>query len=182
MTGKRMALTVWAWLVANVTFLGAQGNPATPLPPEVVAAWKKAGAYSGWAGVNALGYLQFGVSGKSMSGFVPAFQFKQWKPRLMVDLPAPEQEFGLELANSQMTDDGMRELSRFKHLHSLKLGYTNVTDAGLQHLAGLDKLQIVDLRSTKLSDAGAKELARHPKLQFLLLSETKELPGLKVMR
>ena len=43
-------------------------------------------------------------------------------------------------------------------LGSLNLANTKVTDAGLKHLKGLTKLQEVDLMLTQVTDAGVKKL------------------------
>src|SRR5262249_33382989 len=71
----------------------------------------------------------------------------------------------------QVTDQGLKELARFKNLERLGLG-KNVTDAGLKELAGLKSLQILWLTHTKVTDAGMKELAGLKNLQTLWLDHT----------
>ena len=46
----------------------------------------------------------------------------------------------LELYGTQVTDTGLKEITRLKNLTSLGLGATKVTDAGLKNLANLKNL------------------------------------------
>ena len=56
-----------------------QQKSASPLPAEIVAAWEKAGARTGWMEPNKLGFLVFRVGREGKEGEVPAFQFKVWQ-------------------------------------------------------------------------------------------------------
>jgi len=53
----------------------------------------------------------------------------------------------------------------------LDLAGTNVTDKGLKQLAGLKNLMTLKLENTKVTAAGLKELAGHKRLASILLSE-----------
>ena len=53
----------------------------------------------------------------------------------------------------------------------LDLAGTNVTDKGLKQLAGLKNLMTLKLQDTKVTAAGLKELAGHKRLASILLSE-----------
>jgi Leucine-rich repeat (LRR) protein len=75
----------------------------------------------------------------------------------------------LDLINTKVTDDGLKELARLKGLQGLHLGGTEVTDAGLKHLKSLKALRQLDLSTTKVSDNGVKELTDLKTLRWLLL-------------
>ena len=113
-----------------------QGPKAPPaaLPPGLVAAWQKAGAKVGWLRVEAPVFdkILFNKAGKA--GDVPAFRFDPWKDGVVAKLPPPAVPFGLDLAGTQVTDAGLKELAGLKILHALYLGGTRVTDAGLKEL------------------------------------------------
>src|SRR5688572_25115314 len=123
-------LTLW-WLltVALSACLFADAAPAqgpaapTPLPKEVVDAWRKAGAT---------------VQQPRAANDVPEFSFRAWRDGILADLPVPQQAFGLTTPSSiNVTDDGLKGLGRFTTLQALNLYGTNVTDVGLKELAGL---------------------------------------------
>src|SRR5262245_23977591 len=78
----------------------------------------------------------------------------------------------VRLADTQVTDAGLKELAALKQLEVLSLERTNVTDAGLKELAALKQLQALILRGTKVTDAGLKELAALKQLQALILERT----------
>src|SRR5687767_13945373 len=87
------------------------------LPPkEIVETWKKARAEAGWMGVNRHGFLVFlfeevkGPEENSVTGVVPAFRFMRWHPDV-AKLPAPASAFGLDLGDTLVNDDGLKELA-----------------------------------------------------------------------
>ena len=59
----------------------------------------------------------------------------------------------LNLAFSQVTDVGLKELADLKNLSSLDLTHTDVTDSGLKELANLKKLSW-DLQSQQADKSG----------------------------
>src|SRR5579871_6949652 len=66
-----------------------------PLPPELVAAWKKAGAQVGWMRSMGLWLLYLDV-GEGKPGDVPAFLFRTWPgDGVLSRLPPPQRAFGL---------------------------------------------------------------------------------------
>lgn len=103
-----------------------------PLPEAVVRAWKDAGAKVGWMTVDASGALAFVE--KPEAGAVPAFRFAKWKDGVVSKLPAPEAPFGLDLAKTEVTDTGLKELAALKRLTSLALCETKVTDDAVEAL------------------------------------------------
>ena len=127
------------WIMALIASLlgtapaleGQQQPPASPLPATTVAAWKKAGARTGWMGPGMdngrTGFVGFSVnrpgqgdlwdavagppSAEWTAGEVPAFAFSVWQPGALDRLPQPQSAFGLDLHSTQLTDDGLRELA-----------------------------------------------------------------------
>src|SRR4051794_4706005 len=76
-----------------------------PLPADVGAAWKKAGADVGWLSADPQtgGWFRAGETGRP--GELPVLAFDAWKPDLLKDLPSPEQPFALSF-NFTAIDDG----------------------------------------------------------------------------
>jgi len=113
--------------------------------PEVIAAWKKAGA-------------EFSQARYRGSEPLPAFHFRLTPTGKLNVLPPPEVPFSLRL--SSVTDAGLKELASLTQLQTLDLDNTKVTDAGLKELAGLKQLRELHLSGTKVTDAGVQELQR----------------------
>jgi hypothetical protein len=64
------------------------------------------------------------------------------------------------LANTKVTNAGLKELAMLKKLASLNLAKTQVTDAGLKELTALKNLTVLYLGGTKVTDTGAQELLK----------------------
>ena len=79
----------------------------------------------------------------------------------------------VSLADTEVTDAGLKQLAAFKGLTYLHLGRTKVSDAGLKELAVLQSLTTLNLSFTKVTDAGLKELAGIKGLGLLGLENTK---------
>jgi hypothetical protein len=152
----------------------ADDDPPIPLPADVVTAWKKASAETGWMWVDLVGRARVLPEGQVPTfGDLPVLRFITWKAGVLPDLPAPSMPFGLNLNLTAVTDAGLKELAGLKHLQALDLDSTGVTDAGLKELAGLKGLRALFLFNTKVTDAGLKELAGLENLQILSLGSTK---------
>jgi hypothetical protein len=78
----------------------------------------------------------------------------------------------LSLADTRVTDAGLRHLTRLHALQELHLDDTEVTDEGLKTLANLPQLQILDLKRTKITDAGLVHLKPLQNLRGLYLTGT----------
>lgn len=78
----------------------------------------------------------------------------------------------LSLADSRVTDAGLKEVARFEMLTKLDLTRTAIGDAGLQEIARLKNLTILTLIRTKVTDAGLTELTGLTRLRQLLLGQT----------
>ena len=71
---------------------------------------------------------------------------------------APADVITLNLAGTQVTDAGLKELKDFQSLQTLDLRGARVTDAGLKELKGLHSLQLLNLQMNKVTEAGVQEL------------------------
>ncbi len=76
------------------------------------------------------------------------------------------------LADTQVTDERLRQLQGLTYLEELQLRGPQVTNAGLKHLGGLIRLQWLDLSKTRVTDAGLEHLKGLYQLQSLDLSHT----------
>jgi len=104
-----------------------------------------------------------------------------------------EQLVWLNLANTSVTDAGLKSLAGFKNLRRLHLEKTGVGDAGVESLKGLAELQYLNLYSTKVTDKGLASISGLKKLKNVYLWQTavtdagagelaKALPGLYINR
>lgn len=78
----------------------------------------------------------------------------------------------LDLASTDVTDDGLKVVGQMPNLTRLQLQKTSVTDAGLKHLTGLWSLRYLNLHSTNVTDAGLTHLKRIPRLKQAYLWDT----------
>lgn len=103
-----------------------------PLPDTITRAWKDAGATVGWMKTDESGVLTF--LEKPEPGAIPAFRFPNWEDGVVPKLPTPDAPFGLCQSKTEITDSGLKELAKLKHLTSLCLCETKVTDAAVEAL------------------------------------------------
>ena len=87
--------------------------------------------------------------------------------------PLSVQLYDLNLANTKVTDEGLKALDGMKNLHRLHLEKTSVTDAGLAHLKGLTGLEYLNLYNTAVTDAGLKDLEGLKALKSIYLWQSK---------
>jgi hypothetical protein len=75
----------------------------------------------------------------------------------------------LDLAQTRITDRGLRDLATLSSLEHLDLsGDPGVTDAGLDHLAALPRLQMLVLTGTRVTERGVQKLrAARPGLEVV---------------
>ena len=164
------------------------------LPPDIVAAWEKAGAEAGWTAPRP--YQSWGVpwTKKRKAGEVPAFRFKVVPPvDVLAKLPQPGRAYGFFLNDRlfednkrKLTDHHLKELARLNSLQVLEIPWSEVTDVGLKEVARQKMLQALDISKTHVTDAALRELAGLLSLTHLGLIDTqvtdaglKELTGLK---
>ena len=104
-----------------------------------------------------------------------------------------EQLVWLNLANTSVTDAGLKVLAGFKNLRRLHLEKTGVGDEGLASVKGLGELQYINLYGTKVTDKGLASLGGLKKLKNVYLWQTavtdagaaelaKAVPGLYINR
>jgi hypothetical protein len=84
-----------------------------------------------------------------------------------------EKVTSLNLNNTIMLDEGLKELPELRKLRYLRLFGTLITDAGLKELTKRQQLTAIDLGLTQITDAGLKELPKLEKLRSLNLNDTK---------
>ena len=84
-----------------------------------------------------------------------------------------EKVTSLNLNNTIMLDEGLKELPKLKKLRYLRLFGTLITDAGLKELTKRQQLTAIDLGLTQITDAGLKELPKLKNLRSLNLNDTK---------
>jgi hypothetical protein len=66
----------------------------------------------------------------------------------------------LYLADTDVSDEGMKVLAHMEQLQTLDLSRTWVTDAGLKALEGLKQLRTLRVQATLVSEAGAAQLKK----------------------
>ena len=78
----------------------------------------------------------------------------------------------LNLANSGVTDSGLKSLAALPNIDTLILSRTAITDDGLVHLQELPNLVSLDLTSTHINGSGLAHLESHAKLKTLRLGDS----------
>ncbi|MGI6416217.1 MAG: leucine-rich repeat domain-containing protein [Thermoguttaceae bacterium] len=82
----------------------------------------------------------------------------------------------LTLDVTRVGDLGLQHLARLQNLEDLSLDQTNITSAGLRHLADLKDLRWLSLRDTAITDTGLESLYHLDKLRELDLTGTRVTP------
>lgn len=83
----------------------------------------------------------------------------------------------LNLARTNVTDEGLKSVGSFARLSKLNLNNTKITDAGLNSLAGLTSLEWLNLYGTTVSDAGLPAIAKLRNLKAIYLWNSKVTEG-----
>lgn len=86
--------------------------------------------------------------------------------------PVAERIVWLDLARSQITDEGMKSIRLMRELERLHLENTAVTDAGIANLASLGKLEYLNLYGTKVGNGIFETFAKIPSLKKVYLWQT----------
>ena len=87
--------------------------------------------------------------------------------------PISAQVATLNLARTQVNDDGLKAIEPLKNLRKLHLENTKIGDAGLTHLKGLTSLEYLNLYGTQVTDSGLEQLDDLKNLKSLYLWQTK---------
>lgn len=86
--------------------------------------------------------------------------------------PVAERIVWLDLARSQVTDDGMKTVRLMRDLERLHLENTAVTDKGIAELASLAKLEYINLYGTKVGNGIFETFAKLPALKKAYVWQT----------
>ena len=116
---------------------------------------------------------------------------KKVEDKHLSDLGAVKDVIWLNLANTGITNDGLKQLSGMK-LQKLHLEKTAIGDEGLVHLKEMTDLEYLNLYGTSVTDEGLKHLAKLNNLKRLYVWQSKvtkegmenfekQIPGLKVI-
>lgn len=85
----------------------------------------------------------------------------------------------LSLQENPITNTGLKQISGMKTLENLALAKTKITGEGLEHIAGLKKLQTLNLSFCNIGDEGLKHLTKMTDMETLALQKAKVTgPGL----
>lgn len=85
----------------------------------------------------------------------------RWRPADMESVKL------VELIQSNVTDEGLKELLPLKNLERLVIGSDKLTGSGFKHLAGLKSIRALELSGKKLSADGLGQLRQFPGLTEL---------------
>ena len=102
----------------------------------------------------------------------------QMTDAVLADVARIETITALDLGGSkELTDEGVRHLSRLPALKHLDVSGTAITDRGLQILRGLSVLETLSLAGTHITDEGLAHLAHCHELRQINLSWTRTGDG-----
>ncbi len=87
--------------------------------------------------------------------------------------PVAEHIAWLDLARSQVTDEGMRVVGHMRNLERLHLENTKVGDEGIAQLAALSKLEYLNLYGTQVGNGIFETFKSMPALRKIYLWQTK---------
>ncbi len=90
--------------------------------------------------------------------------------------PVADRIVWLDLARSQVTDEGMKSVGKMRSLERLHLENTKITDAGIEHLGALGKLEYLNLYGTKVDNGIFETFAKLPSLKKVYLWQTEVDP------
>ena len=88
-------------------------------------------------------------------------------------LPLSSNISWLDIGESQITNDGMNHLSKFRNLERLHLDNTSITDEGIEKLVFLNNLTYLNLYGTDISDLSLESISQMKSLKSLYLWNTK---------
>ena len=94
------------------------------------------------------------------------------------EIPSVPFPLALNIHSTRITDAGLKELVKLKHLSSLALlglpekDVGRITNAGLKELANVENLSSLLLNGTQITDAGMTEVSKLKHLSSLYISHT----------
>jgi YHS domain-containing protein len=181
---KTFSIVLSFLVIASV--LGAQEDQLPTAPPADAQAIQKINALGGGAMPLAANTNLLSVNFSLVGAKIDDAALESLKG-------VSEQLVWLNLANTSVTDAGLKVLAGFKNLRRLHLEKTGVGDDGLASVKGLGELQYLNLYGTKVTDKGVAALGGLKKLKNVYLWQTavsdagaaelaKALPGLYINR
>ena len=78
----------------------------------------------------------------------------------------------LELGDTTIGDDGIRQIAQLKSLRAIDLGRSRITDQSLELLGSMSRLESLDLYQTAITDRGVAHLVGLKSLRYLGISNT----------
>ncbi len=103
-------------------------------------------------------------------GEVAAFEVRKHQPDLFAKLPVPADPFALDLAWTEITEDGLKDLARFKQLQALDLRGCRLAEAELaKGLAPHTQLRSLSLASAEVPNGVLKTIGQLKELRTLNL-------------
>ncbi len=157
-------------LLSLVAFAGAQEDQLPTAPPADAAALQKINALGGGAMPLAANTNLVSVNFSLAGAKIDDAALESLKG-------VSEQLVWLNLANTSVTDAGMKSLAGFKNLRRLHLEKTSVGDEGLASLKTLGEITYLNLYATKITDKGLASLAGLKKLKNVYLWQTAVTDG-----
>ncbi|MBL9161307.1 MAG: hypothetical protein JNL18_01050 [Planctomycetaceae bacterium] len=103
-------------------------------------------------------------------------QFSWQKALLITGLARADEQgeiVGLDLRRQLVSDDELRNISRFGTLRFLDVSNSQITDQGLAEVAKLSALESLHLANTSVTDAGIAKLADNRSLKMLTVDNTR---------
>jgi hypothetical protein len=153
-----------------VAVAGAQEDQLPTAPPADAAALQKINALGGGAMPLAANTNLISVNFSLGGAKIDDSALESLKG-------VSEQLVWLNLANTSVTDAGLKALAGFKNLRRLHLEKTGVGDEGLASVKNLTELTYLNLYGTKVTDKGVANLAGLKKLKNVYLWQTAVTDG-----
>src|SRR5258708_36206346 len=153
-----------------VALAGAQEDQLPTAPPADAAALQKINALGGGAMPLAANTNLVSVNFSLAGAKIDDAALESLKG-------VSEQLVWLNLANTSVTDAGMKSLAGFKNLRRLHLEKTSVGDEGLASLKTLGEITYLNLYATKITDKELASLAGLKKLKNVYLWQTAVTDG-----
>ena len=91
---------------------------------------------------------------------------------LQLLLPLKKQLLWLNLARTNITDEGAKAIAQLTALRQLHVNYTKMSDEGIKHLTALAELNYLNLVGTKLTDKGLSYLSGMKKMKDIFVYQT----------
>jgi hypothetical protein len=153
-----------------VAFAGAQEEQLPTAPPADAAAVQKINALGGGAMPLAANTNLISVNFSLAGSKIDDAALESLKG-------VSEQLVWLNLANTSVTDAGLKSLAGLKNLRRLHLERTGVGDEGLASVKNLGELTYLNLYSTKVTDKGLASITGLKKLKNVYLWQTAVTDG-----